>query len=63
MKERELVTAKEICKRFDIPRGSLHRLVKEGRIPAIDVRKGYHKTHRWLFDPAEVERVLGAPPQ
>jgi len=61
MEERELVTAKEICRRFDIPRGSLHRLVKEGRVPAVDVSKSYHKTKRWLFDPAEVARVLGEP--
>ncbi len=62
MGKEHLVSADEICKRFDIPRGSLYHLVKQGRIPAVDVTRPYAKKKRWRFDPDEVARALGVEP-
>ncbi len=55
------MSAKEICERFGIPRGSLYMLIKQGRIPAKDVTRSWHKTKRWQFDSAAVARALERP--
>jgi hypothetical protein len=55
----ELVSAKEILERFQIPRASFYRLLREGRIPSHRQQQEKWHTHtRLLFSPAEVEVAL-----
>jgi excisionase family DNA binding protein len=59
MGEDQYVSAKEICKRFDIPRVTLYRLVERGIIPAHELpRRSFDTKRRLRFDPAEVEAAL-----
>lgn len=53
------VTAKELAHTLGLSQGTVYKMVREGRIPAIRVGAG--RTLR--FDPDEVKRALaGAPP-
>jgi hypothetical protein len=63
METEPLVQAKVICDRFDIPRGSLYRLVKDGVIPAhVEPPKAWqlHRARNLLFRVSEVEAALRA---
>jgi len=50
----EMVDAHEITTRFEIPRGSLYGLVKEGLIRAHDVTKDHHRRRQLRFYASEV---------
>lgn len=53
-----LVTSGVILRDFDVANTTLYRLVKDGRLPAVEVTKPYHKTRRFKFLLSEVEKVL-----
>lgn len=53
-----MVTAKVIAEEFAIPRSTLYRLVDEGRIPAHDVTKPWHKRRQFQFRVSEVRRAI-----
>lgn len=53
-----MVTARVIAEQFDIPRSTLYRLVDEGRIPADDVTKPWHKRRQFRFKVSEVRRAI-----
>jgi predicted site-specific integrase-resolvase len=62
----DLVSSGVILRDFDVANSTLYRMVREGRIPAVNVTKPYHKRQRFLFRVSDVERVLprrtGQPP-
>lgn len=53
-----MVTAKVIAAEFDIPRSTLYRMVDEGRIPAHDVTKPWHKRRQLQFKVSEVRQAI-----
>lgn len=53
-----MVTAKVITEEFGIPRSTLYRLVKDGRIPAHDVTKPWHERQQVRFLVSEVRAAL-----
>jgi hypothetical protein len=52
--EPDIVEAGVIIRQFGIPNATLYRLVDEGRIPARDVTKPFHKRRHLLFNVREV---------
>jgi predicted DNA-binding transcriptional regulator AlpA len=58
MKQEPLVTAKVIADAFDMPRTTLYRLVKEGRVPAYDITRSWHINRRYGFRLSEVRQAL-----
>ena len=56
--EATMVTAGRIAEEFDIPRSTLYRLVNEGRIPAHEVTKAWHKRRQFAFNVSEVRQAI-----
>lgn len=63
-----MVTAKVISDQFHIPRSTLYRLVRQGRIPSHDVTQPWHDRRQLRFKVSEVQaaieskRAPGPPP-
>lgn len=55
-----MVTAKVIADEFGIPRSTLYRLVKDGRIPAHDVTQPWHDRKQFRFRMSEVKAAVEA---
>jgi predicted DNA-binding transcriptional regulator AlpA len=55
-----MVTAKVIAEKFAMPRSTLYRFVDEGRIPADDVTKPWHRRRQLRFRVSEVQRAIDA---
>lgn len=53
-----MVTAKVITDRFHIPRSTLYRLVKDGRVPAHDVTQPWHDRRQLRFKVSEVRKAI-----
>jgi excisionase family DNA binding protein len=56
--EEPMVTAKVISEQFAIPRSTLYRLVDEGRIPAEDVTKPWHRRRQLRFKASDVRKAI-----
>jgi excisionase family DNA binding protein len=52
-----LLTADELCGWLRIPKSTLYKLCKEGKIPVVKVGK------HWRFDPKAIEHWLARAPQ
>lgn len=53
-----MVSAKVIAAEFAIPRSTLYRMVDEGRIPALDVTKPWHRRRQLQFKVSEVRQAI-----
>jgi excisionase family DNA binding protein len=58
MGDEPMVTAKVIAEKFEIPRSTLYRMVDDGRIPAHDVTKSWHKRRQFQFRESEVRKAI-----
>jgi excisionase family DNA binding protein len=58
--EEELVTAKAVVDELGIPRSTLYRLVKDGKIHAEDVTQDWHSRRQYRFRVSEVRAALEA---
>lgn len=60
MEDEALVTAKVITDQFHIPRSTLYRLVKDGKVRAVDVTRDFHSRRQFRFRLSDVRADLDA---
>lgn len=58
VEEEPLVTAQVITDQFHIPRSTLYRLVKDGKVRAVDVTEDFHTRRQYRFLVSEVTADL-----
>ena len=54
-----MITVGQIHKQYGVSPSTVYYLMRQGRLPAVDVTQPYHTRRRLKFRLSDVERVFG----